>query len=296
MQVQHHWAHMVSCMADNDLSGPCFGIIWDGTGLGTDGTVWGGEFLIGDAASFRRAGSIRPVALPGGDRAVYEIGRIALALVYDAFRTESPDPDTALELKAALAAVPLPENKRRMLVKLLDHAVGTPSCEAAAPQPPSVPTASSIGRLFDGVCALITGRGEVSYDGEGAALVEALSPEETPGPDGTFYETRIFDTRPMIRSLLNDIRDGITPGVTTMRFMNTLIRMAADQCQALNPGRLPVVLSGGVFQNRFLLHGVTALLKENGFTVYTHHRVSTNDEGICLGQLAIACTKRSDHI
>ena len=300
MQVQHHWAHMVSCMADNDLSGPCFGIIWDGTGLGTDGTVWGGEFLIGDAASFRRAGSIRPVALPGGDRAVYEIGRIALALVYDAFRTESPDPGTALELEAALAAVPLPEDKRRMLVKLLDHAVGTSSCEAAAPQPPSVPTASSNGRLYDGDCALITCRGEVSYDGEGAALVEAPSPEETPGPDGTFYEThfyeqndlRIFDTRPMIRCLLNDIRDGIMPGATAMRFMNTLIRMAADQCRTLNPGRLPVVLSGGVFQNRFLLHGLTAELERLGYKVYTHHKISTNDEGICLGQLAIACTKR----
>ena len=302
MQVQHHWAHMVSCMADNDLSGPCFGIIWDGTGLGTDGTVWGGEFLIGDAASFRRAGSIRPVALPGGDRAVYEIGRIALSLVYDAFHTESPDPGTALG--AALAAVPLPEDKRRMLIKLLDHAGGTPPREAAAPQPPSVPTASSIGRLFDGVCALITGRGEVSYDGEGAALVEALSPEEASGPDGTFYEVhfyeqndlRIFDTRPMIHNLLNDIRDGISPGLTAMRFMNTLIRMALDQCRALNPGGLPVVLSGGVFQNRFLLHGLTAELERLGYKVYTHHRISTNDEGICLGQLAIACTKRSDHI
>lgn len=298
MQVQHHWAHMVSCMADNDLSGPCFGIIWDGTGLGTDGTVWGGEFLIGDAASFRRAGSIRPAALPGGDRAVYEIGRIALALVYDAFHTGSPDPGTAPG--TALANVPLPEDKLRMLVKLLDHAGGTPSYAAAAPQSPSVPAASSIGRLFDGVCALITGRGEVSYDGEGAALVESLSPEETPGPDGTFYEThfyeqndlRIFDTRPMIRGLLNDIRDGITPGATAIRFMNTLIRMAADQCLTLNPGRLPVILSGGVFQNRFLLHGLTAELERLGYMVYTHHRISTNDEGICLGQLAIACTKR----
>ena len=321
MQVQHHWAHMVSCMADNDLSGPCFGIIWDGTGLGTDGTVWGGEFLIGDAASFRRAGSIRPVALPGGDRAVYEIGRIALALVYDAFHAESPDPGTALELEAALAAVPLPEDKLQMLVKLLDHAGGTSSCAAAAPQTPSVPTASSIGRLFDGVCALITGRGEVSYDGEGAALVEALSPTETPEllsskPRSrkllsvkfalqtlafpvTFYEkngSRIFDTRPMIRALTSDLHQHKDRHLLALRFMATLICMAADQCTALNTDRLPVVLSGGVFQNRFLLHGVTALLKENGFTVYTHHRVSTNDEGICLGQLAIACTKRSDHI
>ena len=96
----------------------------------------------------------------------------------------------------------------------------------------------------------------------------------------------------MIRGLLNDIRDRITPGATAIRFMNTLIRMAADQCQTLNPGRLPVILSGGVFQNRFLLHGLTAELERLGYMVYTHHRISTNDEGICLGQLAIACTKR----
>lgn len=303
MQVQHHWAHMASCMADNGLDGPCFGIIWDGTGLGTDGNIWGGEFLTGDLESFQRAGSIRPVLLPGGDRAVREIGRIALSLAKDAELSD-------------LSCVPLPEEKRRMLSALIDMS------------PSSLPAASSIGRLFDGVCALILGRSEIDYEGEGAALVEAVSPVETPDlisselynrilpgreqtshcqPPAslqelawpvTFYEEdglRIFDTRPVIRSIAEELsrpHEKERNGILALRFMATLICMAADQCRSLNPGRLPVVLSGGVFQNRFLLHGVTTLLENDGFTVYTHHQVSANDEGISLGQLAIAGCRR----
>ena len=173
--------------------------------------------------------------------------------------------------------------------------------------PQSVPAASSIGRLFDGVCALILSRSETDYEGEGAALVEALSPSETPEQlpselslrtlawPVTFYEQdgiRVFDTRPMIRSLTDELNRHTDTHILALRFMATLICMAAEQCMALNPGRHPVILSGGVFQNRFLLHGITSLLEENGFTVYTHHQVSANDEGIALGQLAIACHRR----
>ena len=190
--------------------------------------------------------------------------------------------------------------------------------------PSSLPAASSIGRLFDGVCALILGRSEIDYEGEGAALVEAVSPVETPNliskelynrilPEReqnsrcqppaslqelawpvTFYEEdglRIFDTRPVIRSIAEELsrpHEKERNGILALRFMATLICMAADQCMALNPDRLPVVLSGGVFQNRFLLHGITSLLESSGFSVYTHHQVSTNDEGVALGQLAIA--------
>ena len=289
LQVQHHWAHMASCMADNGLEDPCFGIIWDGTGLGTDGNIWGGEFLTGSLDSFLRTGTVRPVRLPGGDRAVREIGRIALSLLLDAGIRNS-------------ALVPLPEEKYRMLSGLMD----------ASPQ--SAPGASSIGRLFDGVCSLILERCEVGYEGEGAALVESLSPVETPEqliPEAeagrrissaleelawpiSFYKEhgiRVFDTRPLVRSLAKGLCDKEDGGVLALRFMSTLVCMAADQCRALNPGRLPVVLSGGVFLNRFLLHGVTALLEEDGFAVYTHRQVSPNDEGVALGQLAIARRK-----
>ena len=279
LKVQHHWAHMASCMADNGLDTPCFGIIWDGTGLGTDGKIWGGECFTGDLSSFTRVGSIRPVLLPGGDRAIREIGRIALSLVRDAGIED-------------LSLVPLPEEKRRMLTGLLSSGFS--------------PSASSIGRLFDGAGALLLGRSHADYEGEGAALVESLSPVETPDqadcslPDLayplTFYEQdslRIFDTRPVISCIIEDLRRQTDRGTIALRFMATLACMALDQCTALNPDHLPVVLSGGVFQNRFLLHGVTGLLEENGFTVYTHHRVSANDEGICLGQLAIARKERS---
>ena len=294
-------------MADNNLDGPCFGIIWDGTGLGTDGNIWGGEFLTGDYSSFHRVGSVRPVLLPGGDRAVREIGRIALSLVLDA----AQDAENISEF--TYSKVPLPEEKCRMLTGLIKSS------------PRTVPAASSIGRLFDGVCALILERSEVDYEGEGAALTEALSPAETPEqltaaafPSGSalaenlkysgtaalltelsypvqFYEEngmRIFDTRPVTRALLEDLEEHKDKGRSALRFMATLVCMAADQCRVLNAERLPVVLSGGVFQNRFLLHGITSLLEENGFAVYTHRRVSANDEGIALGQLAIACRRR----
>lgn len=279
LQVQHHWAHMASCMADNNLDTSCFGIIWDGTGMGTDGKIWGGEFLTGDFASFKRTGSIRPVLLPGGDRSIREIGRIALALIRDAGIDD-------------LSRIPLPEEKCRMLTGLLSSDFS--------------PSASSIGRLFDGVCALLLNRSQADYEGEGAALVESLSPAETPEQlkqplrelsyPMSFYEQdslRIFDTRPVIRCITEELHRQTDPGRIALRFMATLACMALDQCAALNPDRLPVVLSGGVFQNRFLLHGVVTLLEDEGFTVYTHHRVSTNDEGICLGQLAIARKKRS---
>lgn len=286
LKVQHHWAHMASCMADNGLTGPCFGIIWDGTGLGTDGKIWGGEFFTGDLDAFTRTGSIRPVMLPGGDRAILEIGRIALSLAADAGITD-------------YSLIPLPEEKCRMLSRLLSAGYS--------------PSASSIGRLFDGICALLCGRSQADYEGEGAALVEALSPIETPKKNErnttaflqdlsyplSFYDQddmRIFDTRPLISYIIEDIRkqkDREEYGQIALRFMSTLACMALDQCTALNTKRLPVVLSGGVFQNRFLLHGVTALLEEAGFRVYTHHRVAANDEGISLGQLAIARKKRS---
>ena len=280
LKVQHHWAHMASCMADNRLDCPCFGIVWDGTGLGTDGTIWGGEFLEGDLNGFSRKGSIRPVLLPGGDKAVREIGRIALSLVLDAAGS------------TRTARVPLSEEKCRSLEILLS--AGT------------APSASSIGRLFDGVCALILSRAEADHEGEGAALVEALSPKETSDTLTVSLEElsypvrfyirdglRIFDTRPVIVGILDDLEQGTDAGQIALRFMSTLCCMALDQCLALNPERKPVVLSGGVFQNRFLLSGITGLLEKNGFDMYTHRQVSTNDEGISLGQLAIAQKKRS---
>ena len=270
LQVQHHWAHMAACMADNRLDGEVFGIVWDGTGLGLDGTIWGGEFLVGGYEQFRRVGSIRPVLLPGGDVATKKIGRIALSLAWDAGLT----PDT----------LPPAEN-RAALLAMLERGI-------------SCPAASSIGRLFDGVYSLLTGRQTAAYDGQAPTLLEALAHASIPGRvyPVAFYEEdglRRFDTRPLLRALCADKAEGVSPAAMARGFMDALCRMALEQCRALNDRRLPVVLSGGVFLNQYLLSGITRLLEADGFRVYPHCRVSPGDEGLCLGQLAIAAAQRS---
>ena len=276
IRVQHHWAHMESCRRDNGLEGRVFGIIWDGTGLGSDGCIWGGEFLTGDDSAFVRGGSIRPILLPGGDIAVSEPGRTALSLLLDA------------GLPACLA--PLPPGKAAAMEKLLSSRT-------------MCPRASSMGRLFDGILSLLLQKENVSYDGEAPARLEAMSPQEVPSQkdleDGSpwplvFYQEdgiRRFDTRPLVQAVVREREEGVSPGETARRFMLTLCHMALNQCRALTTQHLPVVLSGGVFLNRFLLEGIRLLLIRNGFGVYCHRQVSACDEGICLGQLSIAARR-----
>ena len=263
-QVQHHWAHMAACMADNRLEGPVFGLIWDGTGLGEDGQIWGAECLVGDYKSYQRVGSIRPVLLPGGDACAVEIGRTALSLALDAGCPE--------------AAPDFP--RRAGVTALLKSGYRCPA-------------SSGMGRLFDGVYALLTGRTDAGYDGQAPALLEALAQGAAPvdlyrsAYDKEEGGVRRFDTRPLIRALCAGKAAGASPAALAAGFQQALCRMALDQCRALNPDKLPVVLSGGVFLNRALLEGVTTLLEGAGYTVYTHKRVSPSDEGLALGQLAI---------
>lgn len=262
-QVQHHWAHMAACMADNRLTGPVFGLIWDGTGLGEDGTIWGGECLIGDFHACRRVGSLRPVSLPGGDVCAVQIGRTALALATD----------------AGCAHLAPDFSRREGVAALLNSGY-------------RCPRSSGMGRLFDGVYALLTGRVSAGYDGQAPALLEALAEGAAPAELYTpaFYEdagVRFFDTRPLIRALCTGKAAGTEPAALAAGFQQALCAIALDQCRALNPDKLPVVLSGGVFLNRALLDGVTARLEGAGYRVYTHKRVSPSDEGLALGQLAI---------
>ena len=271
VRVQHHWAHMAACMADNGLSGPAFGLVWDGTGLGADGAIWGGECLRGGCDGFVRTGSIRPIPLPGGDAAVKQIGRTGLALAWDAGL--SAGTLGALPLLRALPG-------RAALQTMLEKGIACPG-------------ASSIGRLFDGVYALLTGRVDAGYDGQAPSLLEALAREEIAGRayPVAFYQDcglRRFDTRPLTAALCADIAAGVPPAAIARGFMDALARMALEQCRALNPDRLPVVLSGGVFLNQYLLREVVRLLEGDGFAVYPHRRVSASDEGLALGQLAIA--------
>lgn len=264
--VQHHHAHMASCMADNALDGSCIGVIWDGTGYGTDGTIWGGEFLVGGYRSFTRGGSLRPMKLPGGDRAVKEIWRVGVSLMLDAgLNPEGFFPGKKVERIASLLKADL-----------------------------NCPVSSGMGRLFDGVCAITGIRMDAGYEGQGAVLLEAAADETC----AEAYDVElacqnglhIFDWRSMIASICRDVKDELPVGRIAARFMNALARMARELCRSLRGenGLNRVVLSGGVFQNMFVLERLMTGLREDGFEVYRHSRASANDEGISLGQLAIA--------
>lgn len=259
LQVQHHHAHMVSCMADNDLDGSCIGLIWDGTGYGTDGTIWGGECLTGGAEDFMRLGSICPIPLAGGDLCTKQIGRVAHAMRWATGHPPADNPMITRQLEADL----------------------------------NCPRSSGMGRLFDGVYALLTGRDTVTYEGQGAILLEAMASETTVKLPVRFYEQDDilrFDWRPMVTALMAEQGAGTPVEELAAAFMDALVQVGitlclhAKKCTGLNR----VVLSGGVFQNMYLLPRLMDGLAAHGFEVYHHSRVSTNDEGIALGQLVIA--------
>lgn len=261
IQVQHHHAHLAACMADNGLEGEVIGLIWDGTGYGTDGTAWGGECLLGGYENFRRFGHILPLALPGGDRATKEIDRLAFSLL------DASGCDTA--------AIPRGETYRAMLAAGLN-----------------CPLSSGMGRLFDGVAAILGIKTRCSYEGQGAILLEAAAVTEEEGnyPLLLSGSPLVFDWREMIRAIVRDREEGVKTGVIAARFMNTLIEMAAGMALTAREesGLNRVCLSGGSFQNMYLMHRLPRRLETEGFEVYHHSRVSTNDEGIALGQLMIA--------
>ena len=263
-QVQHHHAHMLSCMADNGLEGPCIGLVWDGTGLGTDGTIWGAECLAGDAHGFTRLGSISPILLPGGDACARDPGRIAHSLRYAAGLDADSQDMLTLQLKAGL----------------------------------NCPTASSMGRLFDGVYALLGGSSPIHYEGESAIRLEHMAqagvtealPVELETVDGVCR----LHTPTLTVALLERLRQGQSPHHLAAQFMNAMVELAVQQCRCARESTCldRVVLSGGVFQNMYLLPRILDALSAQGLRVYHHSRVSTNDEGIALGQLMAAAARR----
>lgn len=261
VRVQHHHAHMAACMADNRLAGEVIGLVWDGTGYGTDGTSWGSECLTGGYAGFERRGSIRPIPLIGGDRAVKESFRVAFALLSAAGCGVS-----AVESAAALSA----------------------QLEAGL----NCPLSSGMGRLFDGVAAIVGIKERCSYEGQGAVLLEAAAES---GVEARYAvalagEPPRFDWREMIREIARDRAAAIPVGVIAAKFMNTLVELGTAQCLAAREmtSLTRVVLSGGSFQNMYIMRRLPARLRNEGFEVYRHSRVAANDEGLSLGQLMIA--------
>jgi hydrogenase maturation protein HypF len=269
--VQHHHAHMASCMADNGLDGDVIGVIFDGTGLGADGTIWGGELLVGGYRGYVRAAHLLPVPLPGGDRAAREPWRMALSHARAAGVTTVSDE----------------------LARTLDHsalAIVTRMLESGTNAPPT----SSMGRLFDAVAAIAGVLAVASYEGEAAMRLEALAQQQA--DDGAYPvelrpgEALGIDCAPLIREVARDAARGVELAIIARRFHSAVVELVARACSVIRArhGVDRVVLSGGVFANAILGGEVPARLREEGFTVFMHRNVPPNDGGLCLGQLAVA--------
>ncbi|MBL0224033.1 MAG: carbamoyltransferase HypF [Geobacteraceae bacterium] len=274
--VQHHHAHLAACMAENGLDGEVIGLIFDGTGYGGDGTVWGGEFLVGGYDNFRRVGHFRQVRLPGGDKAVREPWRMALAYLY---MTQG---NAAFSLKHPVTGFLSAEEKALFSI-MLENGL-------------NAPLTSSCGRLFDAVAALLNIRHIVSYDGQAAIELEALA--ET-GYDERSYRYTIIsengqplqlDFSEMFPDILADMDAGIQTASLARRFHVTVASAVVDVCMRIirTSGLERVVLSGGVFQNRLLSEMIYTALDSRGVQVFTHRLTPPNDGCIALGQAAIA--------
>ncbi|MGE0490516.1 MAG: carbamoyltransferase HypF [Vulcanimicrobiota bacterium] len=254
LRVQHHHAHLAALMAEHGLPAESriLGLVFDGTGLGTDGTIWGGELLEAGYADFERKAYLTSVPMAGGDAAVREPWRMAAAHLW-------------------AAGLPWPQDAPLVLRQQLERAVNT------------VPT-SSMGRLFDAVAALIGLRRQVDYEAQAAIEIEGLADRTAPGSYGFGYP---LDPAPVLSAILTDLAAGCSPGAISMRFHRGLAEACLRLCREHDRG-LPVGLSGGVFQNMLLLDLVVTGLENAGFTVLTHRLVPPNDGGLALGQLVIA--------
>jgi hydrogenase maturation protein HypF len=269
-QVQHHWAHVLSCMAENELEAPVLGVSWDGTGYGTDNTIWGGEFLVTDEDSFQRVACLRRFRLPGGEAAVKEPRRTALAVLYEIWGNNGlKDREIAPIAEFSEKEITLIQ---QMLIKGLN-----------------APVTSSAGRLFDAVASLVGLRQRVTFEGQAAIELESvIDPEVSdlyPFEIGVGLP-QIIDWAPMIEEILFDLRHGKFAGLISAKFHNTLAEVIIRIAQRNDQPK--VVLTGGCFQNRYLLERSILRLSQAGFRPYWHQRVPTNDGGIALGQIVAA--------
>jgi hydrogenase maturation protein HypF len=256
-------------MAENRITPPALAIIWDGSGMGTDGTVWGGEFLRVSTDGFRRVAHLRPFLLPGNAKAIREPRRVALALLYEIFG------DAAFELNAspvrAFSAVEL-----SALRSLLQRRLNTP-------------VTTSAGRLFDGFASLLDLRQVATYEGQAAMELEfALEGQEE---DNSYPyairdegECMVLDWEPAVRAAL--AQDAPDKAAASARFHNTLVEMAIEVATRTQEER--VLLSGGCFQNRYLTERMVSRLRKAGLRPYWHQRVPPNDGGLALGQIVAA--------
>ncbi|MFE9170844.1 carbamoyltransferase HypF [Streptomyces kebangsaanensis] len=283
VEVQHHHAHMASCMAENHVTGTTLGVIFDGFGYGEDGTVWGGEFLLGDFAACRRVGRLRRLPLIGGDQAVREPIRTGYALALDAF-----DGDREQAVAAFPALAELDDQQRHVYATMAARGINSP-------------ITSSMGRLFDGAAALAGVCAKAEYEAQGPIELEGLLLRDAAPESAYRFGSREtdglteVDPRPVIRAMAADIAAGLPAARVSRRFHTAVVEMVRERCRAVREetGVNQVVLSGGVFLNEFLLLNCLTGLAKDGFDTYVHRQVPTNDGGIALGQVMVADARTS---
>ncbi len=273
--VQHHHAHIASVLAEHGLSGPVIGVAADGTGYGGDGTIWGCEIMLVSLLKFERLAHLAYVPLPGGDQAVRQPWRVAASYLSQLYG------EAFLDLEIPFVQG-LDRQRWKPLAQMITKGVNSP-------------LASSLGRLFDGVAALIGLRNEVVYEGQAAIELEALA---TPADRAYPFlikegEPLILDVGPLLRAIIQDLREGIPSGLIAGRFHRAVAELLVSICRLTRErtGLTEVALSGGVFQNRLLLEQLLSRLEELNFTVYLNQKVPPNDGGLSLGQAAVAAAR-----
>lgn len=268
VKVQHHYAHVLSCMAENEITAPVLGVAWDGTGYGKDGTIWGGEFLLITDNSYQRVAHFRPFKLPGGHQAVKEPRRVALGILYEVF--ESFD---------SLETLPSFNSFSNQELKLIQQIL---SRNLNAPQ------TSSVGRLFDGVASILGICQQTSFEGQGAVALEykaifcktdQVYPYEILGTNFPL----VVDWQLIIKGILDDIVDYLSITEISAKFHNTLVEIIIEISKIISENK--VVLTGGCFQNKYLTERVINRLNQEQFIPIWHQKVPPNDGGIALGQI-----------
>lgn len=269
--VQHHHAHIVSCMVENDIDDNVIGITYDGIGYGTDGSIWGGEFLLCDYKDFKRVGHINYVRMPGGDAATKEPWKMAISYIYNAYGNE---------VYKYMPRV-LKDRNIGPVLYMIKNNINSPQC-------------SSMGRLFDAVSAITGYTGRITFEGEAAILLESMADMNENSRYNYDIEFKnekyIINTNRIIREIIKDINIGTGYNFISNKFHNTLMDFSVEMCNIIAEKYkiYKIVLSGGVFQNEILFKGIYEKLLDQGFEVYTHKIIPCNDSGISLGQIVIA--------
>lgn len=274
VKVQHHHAHIVSCMAENNIKEKVIGVAYDGTGYGDDANIWGGEFLLCDFKKYSRVGHLKYYPLPGGDKAIVEPWRMAYSYLFSIYGSKAKTLDIDFIRR-------MDGNSLSIIEKMIDKNINSP-------------LTSSCGRLFDAVSSIIGIRDEISYEGQAAMELESFCASGIKERyKFSIYkegEKFIIDPQEIFINIIEELKRGIGKDVIAAKFHNTVAEFTLHLCGKIraDAGINKIALSGGVFQNKYLTEKIVSLLKDNGFKVFIQRKVPANDGGISLGQAVIA--------